>query len=200
MHAPQRRHDCDVIVVGGGPGGAAVATALARRGRRVLVLEREAFPRFHIGESQLPWSRELWRELSLDDALACAGFVDKWGATFITANGAVEQYADFTSAAETPQPQTYQVPRAEFDHLLLQHAAASGAEVRQPAQAVDVTFDADGVTVRFLADGTQLEARAAAIVDASGTCCRRRCTRARPARRSSRRSPTTSARRRPPPR
>src|SRR6266478_2511138 len=75
MHAPQRRHDCDVIVVGGGPGGAAVATTLARRGRRVLVLESDVFPRFHIGESQLPWSRELWRELGLDDALACAGFV-----------------------------------------------------------------------------------------------------------------------------
>jgi flavin-dependent dehydrogenase len=169
MHASQGRgHDHDVIVIGGGPGGAAVATRLARRGRRVLVLEREAFPRFHIGESQLPWSRELWHELGLDEALARAGFVDKWGATFITANGAIEQYADFNDAAETPQPQTYQVPRAEFDRIFLQHAAASGAEVRQPAQAVDVTFESDGVTVRFLADGTQHETRAAAIVDASG--------------------------------
>src|SRR5512140_71075 len=98
MHASQGRgHGHDVIVVGGGPGGAAVATRLARRGRRVLVLEREAFPRFHIGESQLPWSRDLWHELGLDEALARAGFVDKWGATFITANGAVEQYADFTA-------------------------------------------------------------------------------------------------------
>src|SRR6266446_3681788 len=90
-------HAYDVIIVGGGPGGAAAATALARRGRRVLVLEREAFPRFHIGESQLPWSRELWRELGLDEALGRAGFVDKWGATFITANGAVEQYAGFAA-------------------------------------------------------------------------------------------------------
>ncbi|TMA75969.1 MAG: FAD-dependent oxidoreductase, partial [Deltaproteobacteria bacterium] len=161
-------HAYDVIIVGGGPGGAAAATALARRGRRVLVLEREVFPRFHIGESQLPWSRELWRELGLDEALGRAGFVDKWGATFITANGAVEQYADFTAATETPQPQTYQVPRAEFDRIVLAHAAASGADVRQPAQAVDLTFEHDGVTVRFLADGTQLEMRAAAIVDASG--------------------------------
>ncbi len=161
-------HAYDVIIVGGGPGGAAAATALARRGRRVLVLEREAFPRFHIGESQLPWSRELWRELGLDEALGRAGFVDKWGATFITANGAVEQYADFTAATETPQPQTYQVPRADFDRIVLAHAAASGADVRQPAQAVDLTFEHDGVTVRFLADGTQLETRAAAIVDASG--------------------------------
>jgi flavin-dependent dehydrogenase len=161
-----REHD--VIVVGGGPAGAAVATRLARRGRRVLVVEREAFPRFHIGESQLPWSREVWRELGVDEALARAGFVEKWGASFITARGAVEQYADFTAAAETPQPGTYQVPRAEFDRILLAHAAASGAEVRQPAQALDVRFDADGVTVRFLADGTEHEARAAAVVDASG--------------------------------
>lgn len=163
-----RSLDHDVIVVGGGPGGAAVAIRLARRGRRVLVLERESFPRFHIGESQLPWSMELWRELGVDEALARAGFVDKWGASFITADGTVEQYADFTSAADTAQPRTYQVSRAEFDQLLLTHAAASGAEVQQPAHAVDVSFEPDGVTVRYLAGGTQHETRAAAIVDASG--------------------------------
>jgi flavin-dependent dehydrogenase len=163
-----RTGDHDVIVVGGGPAGAAVATRLARRGRRVLVLERETFPRFHIGESQLPWSREVWRELGVDDALARAGFVEKWGASFITAEGAVEQYADFTAAVETRDPRTYQVARAEFDRILLAHAAACGAEVRQPAQALDVTFDADGVTLRYRAGDTEHEARAAAIVDASG--------------------------------
>ncbi len=100
--------------------------------------------------------------------MARAGFVEKWGASFITAEGAVEQYADFTAAVETRDPRTYQVPRAEFDRILLAHAAASGADVRQPAQALDATFDADGVTLRYLADGTEHEARAAAIVDASG--------------------------------
>src|SRR5438552_3765768 len=114
----------DVVVVGGGPGGAAVATRLAQRGRRVLVVERESFPRFHIGESQLPWSDEIFRTLGVESAIAAAGFVEKWGATFLTADGSVEQYADFASAAETPRPQTYQVARAEFDRILLAHAAA----------------------------------------------------------------------------
>lgn len=157
-----------MIVVGGGPAGAAAATRLAQRGRRALVLERDAFPRFHIGESQLPWSRQLWRELGVDEALARAGFVEKWGASFVTAEGAVEQYADFTAAAETCDPQTYQVSRDEFDRILLAHAAASGADVRQPAQALDVTVDTDGVSVRYIADGSEQTARAAAIVDASG--------------------------------
>src|SRR5690348_9905365 len=141
--------DFDVAVIGGGPGGSSAATALARRGRRVLVLERERFPRFHIGESQLPWSDELFRMLGVEHAIAAAGFVEKWGASFLTADGGVEQYADFTAAAETPRPRTYQVSRAEFDRLLLAHAVECGAELRQPADAVDVAFDGSGVTVAY---------------------------------------------------
>src|SRR5204863_5975322 len=74
--------DFDVAVVGGGPGGSSAATALARRGRKVLLLERERFPRFHIGESQLPWSNELFRALGVYDTITASGFVEKWGATF----------------------------------------------------------------------------------------------------------------------
>jgi FADH2-dependent halogenase len=162
------KHDYDVAVVGGGPGGAATATRLAQRGRRVLVVEREVFPRFHIGESQLPWSNEVFRELGVDLAVAAAGFVEKWGASFTTASGATEQYADFATAVETPRPQTYQVPRAEFDRVLLAHAAASGADVRQGAQALEASFDPDGCTLRYEHDGRREEARVAAIVDASG--------------------------------
>ena len=106
--------DFDAAVVGGGPGGSSAATALARRGRRVLLLEREQFPRFHIGESQLPWTNEIFEALGVQDTIASAGFVRKWGASFWTLDGAVERYADFAEAVETPTPQTFQVPRADL--------------------------------------------------------------------------------------
>src|SRR5437660_63800 len=82
--------DFDVAVIGGGPGGSSAATALARRGRTVLLLERDRFPRFHIGESQLPWSNEVFRALGVHDAIAEAGFVKKWGASFRTVDGATD--------------------------------------------------------------------------------------------------------------
>ena len=103
--------DFDVAVVGGGPGGSSVATALTRRGRSVVLLERERFPRFHIGESQLPWSNEVIRALGAEAAIAAAGFVRKWGASFRRPDGGTEQYADFQAAVETPTPQTFQVLR-----------------------------------------------------------------------------------------
>src|SRR5262247_278377 len=88
----QRGWDFDVAVVGGGPGGSSAATALARRGKRVVLLERERFPRFHIGESQLPWSNEIFRSLGVDQAIADAGFVKKWGASFRPPHKDTEQY------------------------------------------------------------------------------------------------------------
>lgn len=161
--------DFDVAVVGGGPGGAAAASLLARRGHSVLVLEREQFPRFHIGESQLPWIDEVLRAIGADEAVAAAGFVEKWGASFVTGDGENDQYADFTQAYEVPRPQTYQVPRAKFDQLLLEHAARSGAEVLQQRRALRADFDRDGVSlVHAGTDGTEVSVRVGAIVDASG--------------------------------
>ena len=161
--------DFDAVVVGGGPGGSSAAAALARHGRRVLVLEREQFPRFHIGESQLPWSNEIFRALGVYDTVAAAGFVRKWGASFWTLDGSFEQYADFAEAPETPTPQTFQVNRATFDDLLLRHAEKCGAEVRERHRVLDAMFDAAGVTVRFAdPEGVEHAVRAGVIVDASG--------------------------------
>src|SRR5512142_2181796 len=81
LYAMERASTFDVAVIGGGPGGSSAATALARRGRSVLLLERDRFPRFHIGESQLPWSNEVFRTLGVEEAIAAAGFVRKWGAS-----------------------------------------------------------------------------------------------------------------------
>src|SRR5258705_5363526 len=161
--------DFDVAVVGGGPGGSSTATVLARRGHRVLLLERERFPRFHIGESQLPWSNEVFRALGVDEAIAAAGFVQKWGASFRAFDGTTEQYADFAAAVETPTPQTIQVPRAMFDEILLRHAARSGATVLKEHRALEATFEADGVALRFAGpEGAERAVRVGAVVDASG--------------------------------
>ena len=159
----------DVAVIGGGPGGSSTATALARSGRSVLLLERDRFPRFHIGESQLPWINGVLEVLGAHDAVAKAGFVEKWGASFWEIDGRPAAYVDFTAAVETPAPQTFQVPRARFDELLLRHAERSGVVVREGHRAVDAAFDRGGVTLRYAGpDGLEQTARVAAVVDASG--------------------------------
>jgi flavin-dependent dehydrogenase len=169
MDTPLRGWDFDAAVIGGGPGGSSAATALAQRGWRVVLLERERFPRFHIGESQLPWSNEVFRALGAHESIAAAGFVEKWGASFRTADGAHDQHADFAAAVETPAPQTFQVLRETFDDLLLRHSAKSGVDVREGHRVVDLAFEADGVTVAF-ADGEDIERtmRVGVVVDASG--------------------------------
>jgi FADH2-dependent halogenase len=163
------RWDFDVAVIGGGPGGSSAATALARRGKKVLLLERERFPRFHIGESQLPWSNEVFRELGVEQAIAAAGFVKKWGASFRPPHRSDEQYADFAEAVETPTPQTFQVLREKFDEVLLRHAEKSGVAVRERHRFIDAVFDANGVAVKYAdAEGVEHSVRVAVVVDASG--------------------------------
>ncbi len=161
--------DFDAAVVGGGPGGSSAATTLARHGRRVVLLERERFPRFHIGESQLPWSNELFRALGAYETITAGGFVEKWGATFQTPDGGAEQYADFGAAVETPTPQTFQVLRQTFDDVLLRHSARCGVTVLEGHRLLDAAFDPEGVTLRFAdAGGVERRARVGVVVDASG--------------------------------
>src|SRR5207247_11154 len=136
----------DVIVVGGGPAGSTTAAVLARAGRRVLLLEREPFPRFHVGESLLPATLPILDRLGAHKAIAERGFQVKYGATFHDQESGLEHTFYFLRDKPWP-PYAYQVPRAEFDALLLEHAKKLGVDVRQPATALAVAFDADGVTV-----------------------------------------------------
>src|SRR5437016_12831070 len=116
----------DVIVAGGGPAGSSTASFLQMRGRSVLLLERERFPRFHIGESLLPLSRDIWEELGVLDEID-RRFIHKPGARFIHNESSDEFTYYFSNAVRPGRPYAYEVPRSEFDDLLLQTARKLGA-------------------------------------------------------------------------
>lgn len=159
----------EAIVVGGGPAGSAAACRLAAAGRRVLLLERLRFPRFHIGESMLPASNAAFRALGLEERIDAEGFVQKRGASFESEDGAFSSYIDFSSCADVPAPVTCQVLRSRLDQVLLERASEAGAEVRQGCRATDVRLDTGGVAVTWAdADGLESTATAQVIVDASG--------------------------------
>ncbi len=159
----------DAIVIGGGPGGSAAATFLARANKRVLVLEKEHFPRFHIGESLLPYNRRLFAEMGVLPKLLAAGFPKKTGAQFHLGNGAKSLKLIFRNGCFTHEPEAFQVERATFDHLLLRHARDSGAEVREGWTVTKSSTAADRVQIEARGDdGANASFSGAFLVDASG--------------------------------
>ena len=157
----------DVVVIGGGPGGSTVATHLARGGLDVGLFEREAFPRFKVGESLVPATMLLLERLGVLDPVARSGFQVKYGATFLDQETGFGHSFYFLTGMAWPN-WTYNVPRAEFDTILLDHARKQGVHVHQPATVTDVAFDAAGVTVEVESGGERATHRARFLVDASG--------------------------------
>jgi len=160
----------DAAVIGGGPGGSTVATVLARAGRRVILFEREKFPRFHVGESMLPYSLPIWERLGVAEKIRQHGFQEKYGAYFWNDISGGVRPVEFWDAENDRHPMAYQVKRAEFDQILLEHSASCGAEIREETPVEDVLFEggrAVGLRVRRSSEGPQ-EVRARVVVDASG--------------------------------
>ena len=160
----------DVIVIGGGPAGSTAATWLARKGHQVLLLEREKFPREHVGESLLPFCYPLLQDLGVIDQLK-KNFVRKPGVRFIDRDGNVSTTWCFHHVIKDETYLSFQVIRGEFDHILLKNAAKNGAEVREETSVVeaDITSESDRVTVTSLdASGKKSVHSARFLVDASG--------------------------------
>jgi FADH2-dependent halogenase len=159
----------DVIIIGCGPGGSSAATFLARQGKRVLVLEKEVFPRFHIGESLLPCNMTILREMGVLPALQAAGFPRKLGARFELGNGTRGTRFAFRQGKYNREPEALQVERSTFDHVLLKHARATGADIREGWAVQRFSARADGVDVEATdSDGKPYKFDAAYLIDASG--------------------------------
>lgn len=162
----------DVIVVGGGPAGSTAATLMAKDGRRVVLLEREIFPRYHIGESLLPATiHGICELLGVADQMHAAGFVHKQGGCFRWGSNPDIWTFRFSDQVAAPNASfAYQVERAKFDDILLKNAAACGVDVREEATVVAALRSEGRITgVKYRgADGTQHELRARYVVDASG--------------------------------
>lgn len=161
----------DVLILGGGPAGSTAATLLAEAGFAVTVLEKERFPRFHVGESLLPASLPLFDRLGVHGAIRALPHTRyKPGANFVSADGSCSVTYRFSEALPPAIPHAYQVRRDEFDQLLLERAKQAGAEVLEGWEAVSPHWEGQrlaGLLVRDPA-GQQQRIRFRTFLDASG--------------------------------
>jgi flavin-dependent dehydrogenase len=158
----------DVAIIGGGPAGSTAAALLARAGRRVIVFEREKFPRFHIGESLLPFSMKAFSRLELHEKLLRAGFLKKFGGQIFGACSERGTKFYFKDGFRSQTDHAYQVTRADFDKVLLDHAAECGAEVHEETSVDRVDFSKDDVELAIRRNGSSHSIRARYVIDASG--------------------------------
>jgi flavin-dependent dehydrogenase len=160
--------DCDVLIIGGGPGGTSAATLLTRKGWRVLLLEKERHPRFHIGESLLPCNLPILEQLGVLDKVRALGVI-KLGADFPSRDGSYQTF-HFRRALGHSPPHAFQVKREEFDQMLFEHARDSGVDAREQVTVEETEvlgMDSVRATARD-ADGKTMAISARYLVDASG--------------------------------
>ncbi len=167
----QRENAADVIVIGGGPSGSTTATLLAQKGYSVVLLERDHFPRFHIGESLIPYTYPVMKRLGLLHKMHGSHFTKKYGVQFINEQGKLSEPFRFAQYDPHERSQTWQVRRCEFDKLLLDHAREAGVVVHEGARVLDIVMEGErvvGVRAKREGDSQEVELRAQVVVDAGG--------------------------------
>ena len=160
----------DVVVIGGGPAGSTVSTLIAQQGHRVVLFEREHFPRFHIGESLIPETYWVLKRLNMLPKMQASPFVKKYSVQFVNSTGRESAPFYFWDNKPHECSQTWQVVRSQFDQMMLENAREHGVDAREGVRVHDVLFENDravGVTIKD-EDGTLREVRAKVVVDASG--------------------------------
>ncbi|CAN5715926.1 NAD(P)/FAD-dependent oxidoreductase [soil metagenome] len=170
-------HDADAIVIGGGPAGSTAATRLAQAGHQVILLERDVFPREHVGEALTPSTNNVLRDLGVLAKVEEAGLCHKAGVGWTAPRSPLWKLLSVRTSDYPPpdavQPYSYNVERAEFDAILLRHAKEQGVRVLQGVGAREVLFEDDrAVGVRAsVTDGWERELGARVVIDATGRRC-----------------------------
>jgi flavin-dependent dehydrogenase len=141
----QNENKFEAIIIGGGPAGSSAAAILAEKGHRVLILEREKFPRYHIGESLLPFTFFPLQRLGLVDKMRQSQFVKKYSVQFVSPSGKASQPFYFDTRYEKDVAQTWQVLRSEFDEILLNNARDRGAIVHEETEVTELLHDSERV-------------------------------------------------------
>ena len=168
-YPPQAMNEAfDVAIIGGGPAGSSAGTLLAKAGRRVVIFEKEKFPRFSVGESTLPAILNTLERMGVKEKIDNGGFLIKYGGEIVSACGQRVRFY-FRNGFKAKRPTAYQVLRSEFDKILLDHAAETGCDVRQQTPVNAFEINDDGVTLSSGHGGQVV--RAKYVIDCSGRNC-----------------------------